>query len=285
VTDGSLAPIAFSTLACPEWSAGTVLTKAAAFGFDGIEWRGGPDGTVRTTWTGQRRRDLRRSLGLAGISSIAVTSYPNLISADPAERARSIVEIVDHARLARDLGAPAVRVFLGIADDAPTDDELYRRVVTALEEALWRTRDTDIAIAIEPHDDHVLAERVRPVLDAIADPRLGVVWDIANAWSAGERPEAGLAAYGDRIAWVQVKDGTGRGPTWQLCELGAGDVPLEDALHRLVASATSRGAPVPPISLEWERAWHPELAPADVALPSARRWLADRLDGRSGGGP
>jgi sugar phosphate isomerase/epimerase len=283
VTEGRLAPLAFSTLACPEWDAETVVAKAAAFGFDAIEWRGGPDGTVRTTWTAGRRRDLHAAVERAGVSSIAVTSYPNLISGDPAERERSVVEIVAHVRLASDLGASAVRVFVGVRDDRATDAELCRRAIAALGATLRRTDGTDIEIAIEPHDDHVRSETVRPILDALPDPRLGVVWDIANAWSAGESPATGLAAYEGRIAWVQVKDGTGRGQAWQLCDLGAGEVPLEDALDGLVASATARGERVPPISLEWERAWHPHLAPPDRALPAALRWLADRLGPLPGG--
>jgi sugar phosphate isomerase/epimerase len=277
VTDGHLAPLAFSTLACPEWDAETILAKALAFGFDGIEWRGGPDGTVRTGWTTARRRALRIALDRAGVSSTAVTSYTELISGDAAERARSVAEIVEHVELASDLGAPAVRVFLGARDDDAGNDELDERAVAGLAQALRRTRASEVAIAIEPHDDHVRSEQVRPILDAIPDPRLRVVWDIANAWSAGEAPPVGLAAYEGRIAYVQVKDGTGRGATWQLCELGTGEVPLEDALERLAGSARAAGKPVPPISVEWERAWHPELALPDVALPAARGWLADRL--------
>src|SRR5204863_6512990 len=42
--------LAFSTLGCPEWDAETVVEQAAAGGWDGVEWRGGPDGTVRSAW-------------------------------------------------------------------------------------------------------------------------------------------------------------------------------------------------------------------------------------------
>lgn len=275
--NGRSAPLAFSTLACPEWDALEVVAKGAAHGYDAIEWRGGPDGTVRTSWADGRRRELRGALLQAGLSSVAVTAYPNLISGDPGEHAASIDGIVEHVELASDLGALAVRVFLGIADDEAPEDELCRRAVAGLEEALERTRGVGVALAIEPHDDHVRAERVRPVLDAVDDPRLGVVWDIANAWSAGEIPAMGLSAYDGRIVWVQVKDGSGRGRDWRLCELGAGEVPLGPALADLAAALAARGAPMPPISLEWERAWHPDLASADVALPAARLWLAQRL--------
>ena len=272
---GRPAPLAYSTLACPEWDALEAVAKAAEHGYDAIEWRGGPEGTVRTTWPDGPRRELQQALARARVASLAVTAYPNLISGDPVERRRSVAAIVEHAQLASDLGAAAVRVFLGVVDDRAPDRELERRAVAGLDEALRRTSGMTVTLAIEPHDDHVRVERVRPVLDAVADPRLGIVWDIANAWAAGEEPHAGLAAYDGRIAWVQIKDGAGRGPSWRLCDLGAGEVPLRGAIDALAGAAAARGAPVPPLSLEWERAWHPELAPADVALPAARRWLAD----------
>jgi sugar phosphate isomerase/epimerase len=282
VTQRGPAAMAYSTLACPDWDAETAIDRAAAYRFDGIEWRGGAEGTVRTAWPLARRRAVRAALDQTGIAAIAVTAYPNLISGDPVERSSSVVGIVDHVTLAGDLGAPVVRVFIGIRDDLAPDAELRQRAVAGLREALERTSRSGVVLAIEPHDDHVRAEAVRPILEAIQDPRLGIVWDIANAWAAGEPPAAGLAAYGGRIAYVQVKDGTGRGAEWRLCALGAGEVPLDGALAGLVRWATEHGGSVPPISLEWERAWHPELAPPEVALPAARRWLADRFGDNRG---
>ncbi|HUQ79080.1 MAG TPA: sugar phosphate isomerase/epimerase family protein [Patescibacteria group bacterium] len=278
MTEGGSALLAFSTLACPEWDAETVIRRAADMGYRGVEWRGGPDGTVDVAWSAIRRAAVRSAMSEAGIAAVAVTAYSELISGDLAIRSRSVDALVRHAELARDLGAPAVRVFLGVADDNAPPAELERRAIEALAIALTRA-DTTVTLAIEPHDDHVLSGSVAPILRALHEERLGVVWDIANAWSGGEAPETGLAAYGGRIAYVQVKDGVGRGTSWRFTGLGDGEVPLGRALAALRASQRAARLPMPPISVEWERAWHPELAPADEALPAARRWLADTLAG------
>ena len=270
--------LAFSTLGCPEWDAATVVRHAAANGWDGIEWRGGSDGTVRPDWRAAQRGALRRAMDDAGLASIAVTTYTNLISADQAVVRASIADATAHAELARDLGAPAIRVFLGERDDDAESDILGRRAIEALTELLEHVRPLGVTVAIEPHDDHVRSESIRPILDALQDPALGVVWDIGNAWSVGEDPATGIAAYTQRITWVQVKDGTGIGETWRLCELGMGDVPLDRAISELVAAYAGTAASLPPISLEWERAWHPYLAPPDVALPQAHAWLVDHLE-------
>lgn len=277
MTERPAATLAFSTLACPEWDAAMVIARAVAFGFDGVEWRGGPDGTVRTDWTADQRRGLRARIERSGLASIAVTAYSNLVAADPQVRQASVDDLLEHVELAADLGAPVVRVFLGIRDDEAGDAELVDRAVGALRVALAGAARRGVALAIEPHDDHVRADAVRPILDAIADPTLGIVWDIANAWAAGDDPDVGLRSYGDRIRYVQVKDGVGRGDAWRLCAVGSGEVPLARALAGLARAAAAGGRPLPPISVEWERAWHPELAPAENALPAARAWLLTAL--------
>jgi sugar phosphate isomerase/epimerase len=277
VTGTSRPRLAFSTLACPEWDALSVVERAAAGGWDGVEWRGGPDGTVRIDWPRERRAALRRAMDGATLASIAVTTYTDLVNRDPAVVEQSIADAVAHAELAADLGAAVIRVFLG----EPTDDApvavLTGRAIPALERLLAAVRPLDVAVAIEAHDAHVAADTIRPILDALPDATLGVVWDIGNAWSIGEPPAVGLAAYAGRIRYVQVKDGIGVGPSWHLTDVGAGEVALDDALAALARSCTETGVEPPPISLEWERAWHHHLTPAEIALPRARAWLVEHV--------
>src|SRR4051812_1209383 len=98
--DGASRPlIAFSTLACPEWDPEAVIARAAEFGYDAIEWRGGPEGTVRTAWDDARRAAVRDAIDRAGIRSVAVTAYTNLVSRDTATRRESGAELVRHAAL------------------------------------------------------------------------------------------------------------------------------------------------------------------------------------------
>ncbi len=284
MTSACVAPLGFSTLACPEWDAATVIERAAVYGYDGVEWRGGPDGTVRVDWTAATRGALRRRADELGVGALAVTAYPTFIDPRAAVVDAAIDDVIRHAELAADLAAPVVRVFVGVPADHPGEAVLASRAIDGLGRLLERVRPLGVAIAIEPHDEHVRISALRPILDALPDPGLGVVWDIANAWSAGERPETGLAAYAGRIRYVQVKDGTGSGSSWRLCGLGEGEVPIDEALVGLVRWSTEAGLPCPPVSLEWERAWHPDLAPAEAVLPFARPWIAQRLATAAGPG-
>jgi sugar phosphate isomerase/epimerase len=268
---------AVSTLGCPEWDAATVVARVGPIGFEGIEWRGGDDGTVRTGWNAGRRAALRAAVTDAGLRSIAVTSYPNLVAGDPGVVRGSLDEIDAHVALADDLGASWVRIFLGVADDDASPEAQIGRAIEGIAAALDRTAGSRVGLAIEPHDDLVVAADLQPILAALEDARLAVVWDVGNAWAVGEPPAVGFEMYRGRIAWTQVKDGTGRDETWRLCDLGDGDVPLTDALGLLAGAGATEPAPVPDappvVSLEWERAWDDRLAPPEIAFPASLAWL------------
>lgn len=267
-------PIAFSTLACPEWSVETVIAKAAAFGYDGLEWRGGPQGHIRPTASAGERAALRQASAEAGLAALAVTAYTSFTSDNPIELQSNVGDLCRYADLAADIGAQYVRAFLGeIPVGANPSAAMCRNMATCLSGAAAYAATVGVAIALEPHDDFVRTSVVAPILSQVPDPALAVVWDLGNTFAAGEDPEEGFGLLGQRLAYVQVKDGWGRGASWTLCPVGEGEVPLARAFNLLLSNGYT-GA----FSVEWERAWHSELDPPEVALPLAlrkiRSWLA-----------
>lgn len=240
------------------------MDRGASLGFDAIEWRGGPEGHVSPTWPAARRRALRDRMTDRGVGALAVTAYPSFVTPDVRLRAEHRDDLIRHLDLAADLGAMAVRAFVGVVEDAATADGLVARAIDGLRPAADRAAELGVVIALEPHDDFVLSSTLLPVLRGLDHPAVGAIWEIGNAWQAGEDPSVGGEALGPWIRYVQLKDGRGRGADWRLTAIGQGEVPLRDALMMLA----TRG-PLPPLSIEWERAWHPELASAEVALGPA----------------
>ncbi len=128
-----LNPITFSTLGCPDWSREEVIANAAAFGYDGIEWRGGPQGHVQPELQPAARAALRRGMADAGLSALAVTAYTSLIGDDPQDRAANVDVLRRYADLAADLGARYVRAFLGRISAGADLDVLYERAADCLD--------------------------------------------------------------------------------------------------------------------------------------------------------
>jgi sugar phosphate isomerase/epimerase len=258
-------PVSFSTLACPNWSIETIITNASEFGYDGIEWRGGTQGHVQPTMPSAQKAMLQKGLMDTGLIAVAVTAYTSFVSPLAQERQSNLDELRRYADLAAELDAPYVRTFLGELPEGTTlDSSLYEKIADCLNVASEYAESVGVKIAVEPHDDFVLTSTIVPLLNRVQQPALHVIWDIGNAFAAGEEIEEGFALLKNRLAYVQVKDGRGRAPDWKLCRLGEGEVPLRQSFESLTAH-NYEGA----LSVEWEYAWHPELDPPEIALPAA----------------
>jgi sugar phosphate isomerase/epimerase len=258
-------PITFSTLACPQWQIERVIAKASEFGYNGIEWRGGPDGHIRPDMPPEKKEFLRQGCSDAGLISLAVTAYTSFVSDSAEERQANVDESRRYADLAAEIGAKYVRIFLGeLSRGANLDRSLHEKISDCLLAASEHAASVGVIIAIEPHDDFVRSSTIVPLLGRVQHSALRVIWDIGNAFAAGEDPAEGFVLLKDRLTYVHVKDGTKHGYQWQLCALGEGNVPLDQAIELLLAH-NYQGA----FSVEWEYAWHPDLDPPEIALPAA----------------
>jgi sugar phosphate isomerase/epimerase len=263
----------FSTLACPAWSPETIIANARTMGYDGIEWRGGEAGHVNPDLPRTSRAALRQRLRDANLFSLAVTAYTSFVSNDSAVRAANQDELKQYLDLAADLDARYVRVFLGELGPGQELAHVYPRIVESLRACISHAEDTGVGMAIEHHDDFVRTSALVPILDQLRDSCVGAVWDVANAYSAGETARQGAQNLDGRIMYVQVKDGAGQGAAWRLTNVGAGSVPLREAVKRL-REQNYAGA----FSVEWEYAWHPELEPPERALPQAVKHVRSLLE-------
>ncbi len=267
-------PLAIATLACPEWPAEMVIEKAAAFGYDALEWRGGEAGHVQPGMPAERLAALRRQQDAAGISALSVNAYTSFVAERARERQAALDHLRAHGDMAAVLGATYVRAFLNENEPVDEPTRYYGQLAQCLVSAADYAATLGLVIAVEPHDEFIHSATMAAILERAPHPALGVIWDIANTYSAGETLDDGYTHLRARLCYVQVKDGRGRGKDWRLARLGQGEAPVAQAMARLVADGY-QGA----FSLEWERAWHPELDPAEAALPAAlevmRAWLAE----------
>lgn len=177
---------------------------------------------------------------------------------------------VNEAKLKRRLAeheVPAVAVDPGLFEQPVAERGAWMNDLTLLPDVLgFCTRigcDTVIVGAL-PGDAAVAAEALRRAADAAARQGLGLVvrnetgaretaagvaalldavgranvracWSPADAVEAGESPSAGLAALGDRVGLVMVRDGAVTAGEWEPRPLGEGAVGWEEVLRGLYA--------------------------------------------------
>ncbi|WP_027342198.1 sugar phosphate isomerase/epimerase family protein [Hamadaea tsunoensis] len=251
--------LAFSTLGCSGWPLTEVAALAKESGWTGLELRAAADEPVHTGLSAAGRAQARRDLD--GTTILCVASYVK-VAAD-GDDDRCVADLLAHAALAADLGAPAVRVFPGAAEAGPAaDDRAVRRLAAAAP-----LLPDGVRLWLETHDSHPRGVDVARILAAVGHPGVGAIWDVLHPWRTGEAMTVTAAALAPFLAHVQVKDVKSAAERTPLA-LGAGTVPLTTALD-LVRRLGYDGW----LSLEWESKWYADAGPLPQALADSRRWL------------
>ena len=271
--------LSFSTLACPAWSLGRVLDAAGRLGYDGVELRflEGDDALwARPELTGSGLAETRARLRDGGLAVSCVDTRSFFHHPEPAAREAARAEAERALELAARLGAAGIRVFgdrIQPGQDRPSTRGFIAEALARLADA---AQACGVEVWIESHGDFARAADTLGVLEGLPSSAVGVLWDPANAFEAGEAPAEELAALDGRVRHVHLKDlarTTGRGAReWTPVLPGRGEFHPERVLALLQERGYERW-----VSFEWEKRWHPQIEEAEIALPHFLRWAAAEL--------
>lgn len=240
----------FSTLGCLDLSLDDVGRLAGAHGITGIELRVGLSTLPSPT-------EVRAVLSRHGVTAFAVASSARIADPDTADEASRVLRA--DVAYATGLGASYVRVFPGGSSAATAAGHLTE-LANLLEQPGSPT------LALETHDRLPTGAAVAAFLTEVGHPRLGVVWDVLHPWRHGESIAETAEALSGRPGYVQVKDAvSAEDPT--PCLLGTGAVPLADLRDHLGARGYDGW-----VSIEWERAWYPDIPPLATVLTDTAGW-------------
>ncbi|MEV0843788.1 sugar phosphate isomerase/epimerase family protein [Actinocatenispora sera] len=257
--------IAFATLGCPGLRLPEVIDLATTNGCTGIEFRYADGEPVHPGLSTSELAAVRDRLAAAGLTALALDSYIRV--AAEGDDAEVMAELRRHLAAAVAVGAPYVRVFPGGGEPSPGADERAVRRLAAVADAAV---DAGVGVLLETHDSHRRAEDAVRVVAAATERAgvstsdgvpLGAIWDVLHTWLGGETPAASAALVAPWLGYVQLKD-VPSAEDGTPVPLGAGVLPLDEVLAQL-----HRRGYAGPVSLEWERAWHPEAAPLADVLP------------------
>lgn len=255
----------YSTLGSPALGLEDTLRLAAQHGLDGVELRalaGTIDLPAHLEAAYGTPAALAARLAGQALKIFSLDTSLHLAHSTAEERA-AFLKFVPWAEA---LGVPRLRVFDGgKVGDAATHRAMAETV------AWWRALRTEhrwrTDLMVETHDALCTSASILGFL-ALA-PGTGILWDTHHTWKTGrEDPLATWRVIRPHAVHLHVKDSVSiPGPkhpfTYRLP--GEGEFPM--APLREVLRAEFRG----PVSLEWERLWHPELGPVEEALTAATR--------------
>lgn len=260
----------FSSLGCPELSLDATLALAARHDVPLVELRA-LDGTVDLPayFTAQFGSPERLAARLRGspVRIAAFNASLRLVGTTEAER-EQLVALGPWAEAA---GVRWLRVFDG-GKWADTAEFIEAAETVRWWRALRRARGWTTDIMVETHDSLFTAEAIGRFVEAVV-PEVAVLWDAHHTWRKGrEDPVTTWQAIRAHVVHVHVKDSidvpSARHPFTYVLP-GDGGFPVAPLLAALRADAFAG-----PVSLEWERMWHPYLPPLDEALTVAatRNW-------------
>ena len=261
--------LAFSTLGVPGLPLADVLRLATAHGYHGVELRAHPEEPVHPGLTPARTCRCRRRV------QGGRRRDPGPRRIRPGRRARRrrpvLAEIRALLDLARDLGAPFVRVFPGGGDEQTSEEAdatAARRLGTAAEYAA----DLGVRILLETHDSHRTGADAMRVLGPVGHRQVGALWDVMHTWLGGEQPVESFAALSPHLGYVQVKDIASAEDRTPLV-LGAGVLPLADVVEVL-----SRHSWDGWLCWEYEKRWYADAAALPELLSPGREHVVRLLN-------
>ncbi|MEV5613827.1 sugar phosphate isomerase/epimerase family protein [Streptomyces sp. NPDC052225] len=261
--------LAFSTLGVPGLPLTDVLRLATAHGYHGVELRAHPEEPVHPGIGPVERADAAAEFKAAGVEVLGLAGYARV--AAPGEDGPVLDDVRALVDLARDLGAPFVRVFPGGGDEQgpeEADATAARRLGVAAEYAA----DRGVRVLLETHDSHRTGAAASRVVGPVGHRNVGILWDVMHTWLGGEQPAASYAALSPYLGYVQVKDIAGPDDTTPL-PLGDGVLPLGECVEVLSREGWDGW-----LCWEYEARWYEGAAPLPGLLEAGRDHLARLLN-------
>lgn len=266
--------IAFSTLACPDYSFSDLYSMAKDLSFDGIEVRGlgldifdgrtMPFSEHQLPQTVQKLRSL--SLEISCLSSGCCLKF-----ADKAEE--NISEIKKYITLANALDTKFVRV-LGDLSPAPSDNPAEAVdddvVYTQLMELVPFAEQNNVTLLVETNGVYSDTARLKELLDRLKSDSVGALWDVHHPYRyKAEIPEKTVQNLGMYIQYVHVKDSVVVNGSIKYRLMGEGDLPITELILAL-KSINYKGY----ITLEWVKRWAPDLEDAGIVFPQFVNYMS-----------
>jgi sugar phosphate isomerase/epimerase len=260
--------LAFTTLGCPKWDMETIVSRAVEYGFDGVDFRGylGELNIYRLPEFTTAAEETARRFRVAGLAIPCFSSSVRLMPKKGEDLQAGLSEIKAYAMLCRRFQAPFIRIFGGAIGDTPRP-EAVKIAAANLRELVKAVDGHGIQLLVETHDDWLDCHHLAAVLETAGTPSAGIVWDTHHPYRMrGEAPSETCAVLGKRIRYTHWKDSRPQPHSersYQLCLVGAGDIPMREML----ASLTGIGYDGY-LTLEWEKMWVPEIEEPEAAFPA-----------------
>lgn len=269
--------VAFSTLACPDWTLDRVARVAGELAYDGLELRtfgfGDSDLVCDPAMTDPVK--VHRVLADQGVTPACIATslkfdrgiFPPVIGRAITDQERETRQARRLIELAAKMDCPSLRVFAFEPQGREPRKAAVRRIVWRLGMAVDAARNTGVRVVLENGGGFRRAAELMEVMEKVPGAALGACYSVATARHAGEDPVVGLDVLGERLSMVRLKGHRSGRP----CLLADGEDPNADVVRALAARRFA-GTLVYEYDLLWQE------GRAREGLPTAEAALAHAIE-------
>ena len=267
--------LCFSTLGCPDFDWQDIYSMAKDLGYGGIEMRGLGDKIFSIHAKPFHPDQIDKTLATLKRMHLEIPCLSTgCVLKDEHKWPQTRAEIGEYIRLAAKLGAPYIRL-LGDRDadvEGEVDDEV---VLRALKEIIPEAEENGVILLVETNGVYADTSRLHDLLIRAESDNVGALWDMHHPYRFfGEKPETTVQNLGMYIKHVHIKDSVMQDGKVRYRMMGEGDLPVESML-RALKSVNYEGF----ISLEWLRAYAPDLENAGIVFPHFVNYMSQYLEG------
>ena len=268
-------PLCFSSLGCTELSVDDLCQLAMRHQVPFVEIRSldyTVDYPLRLATEAGLVANARTALETHGVRLALLGSSFSLTRSGPAD----IDGLLQVCQAADALNAPYVRVFGGGQDGSKlTDSEIAGAAqLYQLAYDRWQKAGVRAQLLVETHGGLVTSSAIEQFCQ-LCGRDVQFLWDTHHTWKIGGEPlEQTFALIGERVRHLHCKDSiprADRSGAYDYVVPGQGGFPFA-SLFQITARMPSEVR----LSLEWERQWHPEIAPLEQALAHFTALVATR---------
>ncbi|NOY60975.1 MAG: TIM barrel protein [Calditrichaeota bacterium] len=265
--------LAFSTLGCPNWDLGTIISRAMEYGFDGVDFRGyrGELDIFKldefSTFAGESSQRFRD----ANIKVPCFSSSVRISADSDFDEDKNTAEVKAYGRLCEIFHTPFIRIFGGYFDKTRTE-QAVEKTAKRLKKLATIAQDYNVTLLVETHDDWLDSYLLKMLMQQVDSQSVGLLWDTHHPYRfIGEEPAETWQTIGKWIRYTHWKDSYSDESAkegYRLCPVGDGDMPLRE-IYAVLKDGNYDGY----MTLEWEKMWHPEIEEPEVIFPGFIKFM------------
>ena len=263
--------IAFSTLACPDWSWQDITSTAKDFGFDGVEVRGLGDDMFAVRALPFEPGELQNTVRKLDSMRLSIPCFSSNCCLKDKEQAEAhIEEIGGYIRLAGQTGTPFVRVLADCAPQPMGDEVDDDSIADTLRRLAPLAEENGVSLLVETNGVYADTQRLFHLLEKVLSDSVAALWDVHHPYRfAGESPEQTVQNLGAYIRYVHLKDSVmGADGKIEYRLMGEGDLPMDEMMLAL-SSINYDGY----VSLEWVKRWSQDLEDPGIVIPHFANYM------------